>query len=245
MDRTRDWRWLAEVTAQLKARATPVDRFDKLTPGWMTLDYGIRLMDTALALPPSQRKARMFRYRDGLVLAILSLWPIRRRSLAALTIGQHLEFDEGGISILLHPQDTKSKRSESCRLHAQLEPYVKRYLSEIRPRFPGSGRHDGLWASWKGCPLAAGALSDIVRKHTASAFGKPMGLHDFRRAAPTFLATDAPQLIGLTPGVLQHAKPEVGEQHYNLARSIEASRRHVSTVQRMRDELRLFVRDQL
>ena len=116
MDRGQDWRWLAEIARRLSACATPINRFDKLTPGWMTLDYGIQLMETALALPASHQNSRITHYRDGLVLAILSTWPIRRRSLAALTINQHLEFDEGGVSILLHSQDTKSKRSESCRL---------------------------------------------------------------------------------------------------------------------------------
>ena len=52
-----------------------------------------------------------------------------------------------------------------------------------------------------------------------------MGLHDFRRAAATFLAMDAPDKIGLIPGMLQHASPDVGERIYNLARSVEASRR--------------------
>jgi len=36
-------------------------------------------------------------------------------------------------------------------------------------------------------------------------------------AAATFLAMDAPEKVGLIPGILQHASPEVSEQHYNLA----------------------------
>jgi hypothetical protein len=31
-----------------------------------------------------------------------------------------------------------------------------------------------------------------------------MGLHDFRRAAATFLTMDAPEKIGLIPGLLPH-----------------------------------------
>ena len=77
----------------------------------------------------------------------------------------------------------------------------------------------------EGRPLGAGRIYDIVRARTFKKFGKAMGLHDFRRAAATFLAMDAPDKIGLIPGMLQHASPEVGEQHYNLARSVEASRR--------------------
>jgi hypothetical protein len=65
-----------------------------------------------------------------------------------------------------------------------------------------------------------------------------MGLHDFRRAAATFIAIDAPDKIGWIPGVLQHASPEVSERHYNLAGSIEASRRFAAHVARTRDRLR-------
>ena len=52
-----------------------------------------------------------------------------------------------------------------------------------------------------------------------------MGLHDFRRAAATFLAMDAPEKIGLIPGLLQHDSPEVNERHNNLARSVQAGQR--------------------
>ena len=65
-----------------------------------------------------------------------------------------------------------------------------------------------------------------------------MGLHDFRRAAATFLAMDAPDMIGLIPGMLQHASPDVGERIYNLARSVEASRRFAAHVARTRERLR-------
>jgi hypothetical protein len=65
-----------------------------------------------------------------------------------------------------------------------------------------------------------------------------MGLHDFRRAAATFLAIDAPDQIGLVPGMLQHASLDTGERHYNLAKSVEASRRFASHLAKMRAKLR-------
>ena len=65
-----------------------------------------------------------------------------------------------------------------------------------------------------------------------------MGLHDFRRAAATFIATDAPEKIGLIQGVLQHASLDVSEQHYNLARSVEASRRFAAHLARTRAKLK-------
>ena len=235
----RDWRWLAELKAWLAALARPEDRFDRLVPPWQILDFGIELMDEALILPHTGHKRRELQYRNGLILALLSLWLIRRRSIAALTVSRHVEFDAAGANLLLYPEDTKAKRAESFRVpEEELLPYLLHYLKEIRPRLLGRRQHDGLWASYKGCPLSAGRIYDIVRSLTTKRFGKAMGLHDVRRAAATFLAMEAPDLIGLIPGMLQHASPDLGQRIYNLARSVEASRRHAAHLARTRDRLR-------
>jgi integrase len=233
----RDWRWLAGLKARLAGRCDPEDRFERLVPPWHTLDFGIEMMNEAASLP-SVRKQRQLYYRDGLLIAFTSAWPIRRRSITALTVTRHLEFDAAGMNILLYSEDTKSKRAESFRVPEKLLPYLLRYLNEIRPRLLGGRHHDGLWASYKGCPLTAGRIYDTVRERIIAKFGKAMGLHDFRRAAATFIATDAPEKIGLIPGVLQHTSLDVGEQHYILARSVEASRRFAAYLSRTRAKLR-------
>ena len=89
---TTDWRWLASIKARLAARAKPEDRFDRLVPGWHTLDLGMEMMDEAAGLPLSP-KQRDLHYRNGLLIALISVWLIRRRSIAALTVSRHLEFD--------------------------------------------------------------------------------------------------------------------------------------------------------
>ena len=182
-------------------------------------------MDAALTLPIDGHKQREIQYRDGLLLALLSLWPIRRRSLAALTVSRHLEFDDAGVNILLYPSDTKAKRAESFRVPEQLLPYLMRYLKEIRPVLLGRSAMMGSGHHIKDARCArTDCMTSFVRGSIAK-FGKDMCLHDFRRAAATFLAMDAPEKIGLIPGVLQHASPDVGDQHYNLARSMQAGRR--------------------
>ena len=233
----RDWRWLASIKRRLAARARPEDRFDRLVPPWHTLDLGIELMDEALALPSNSHKRRELQYRDGLLLASLSFWPIRRRSIATLTVIRHLEFDGKGFNILLYPEDTKSKRAESVRVPEQLTPYVERYLDAIRRRLLGCSHHDGLWPSLKGRPLSTAQIYVIVRARVFMKFGKFMGLHDFRRAAATYVAMEAPEKIGLIPGVLQHASADVTE-HYNLAQSIEASCRLADYLLKTRSRLR-------
>jgi hypothetical protein len=49
-----------------------------------------------------------------------------------------------------------------------------------------------------------------------------------------------PEEIGLIPGVLQHASPEPGEQHYNLARSMQAGQRFAIHLANARSRLRLL-----
>ena len=197
---TTDWAWMRSVKSRLESLARPQDRFDRLVPPVHTLDFGIELMDAALTLPTSGHKQREIQYRDGLLLALLTIWPIRRRGLAALTVSRHLEFDDAGVNILLYPADAKARRAESVRVPEQLLPYLMRYLKEIRPVLLGRSCHDGFWASYQGCPLIAGRLYEIVRARIIAKFGKDMCLHDFRRAAATFLAMDAPEKIGLIPG---------------------------------------------
>src|SRR5262249_8998158 len=147
-------------------------------------------------------------YRDGLILCFLVLWQMRRRSIAALTVSRHLEFDAAGANILLFPEDTKAKRAETFRVPEELLPYLLRYLKTIRPRLLLGREHDGLWASYKERPLTGAGIYDMVRARMSKRFGKPMGLHDFRRAGPTFLAMDAPDKIGLAPGMLQHVSTD-------------------------------------
>jgi hypothetical protein len=234
----RDWRWLASLKARLAARARPDDRFDRLVPPWLTFDFGIELMDDAIKLPTTGHKQREIQYRDGLLLALLSLWLLRRRSLAAPTVSRHLKVNQDGVNMVLFPEDTKAKRAESFWLPEDVVPYFMRYLKAIRPRLVGPSEHDGLWVSYRGSPLSPGRIYDMVRARTKAKFGKAMGLHDFRRAGATFLATEAPDKVGLIPGALQHVSPDVAERHYNLALAVEASRRFAAHVARTRDRLR-------
>jgi integrase/recombinase XerD len=234
-----DWRWLGGLKARLAARAKPEDRFDRLVPGWLTLGLGIELMEVAVKLPVTGRKHRELQYRDGLILAVLSYSLLRRRSLAALTVIRHVETAAEGVNILLFPEDTKAKRAESFPLIEELVPYLRHYLKEIRPRLLGGRSHDALWVSYRGHPLSSGNIYDAVRGRVLAKFGKDMGLHDFRRSGATFLAMEAPELVGLIPCALHHTSPDIGEQHYNLSGSMQASRRYGAHVAELRKKLKV------
>ena len=234
----RDWDWLRATASRLQARAGNSDRFDRLVPPWRILDHGIAMMDEALTGKPRPSRGNDVAYRDGLLLALLALWPIRRRSLAALTVSRHVERHGERIVLLLHPEDTKARRAESFDVPDVLLPHVARYLDRVRPTLLGIENSDAFWISACGNAMCAGQLFQRVYKKTRQAFGHAMGLHDFRRAAATYIAMDAPDLIGIVPGALQHLSPDVSEQHYNLARTTQASRRHGAHLASLRDDLR-------
>jgi integrase len=232
-----EWAWLRALKTRLQSRAEPADRFERLVSPHLTYDLGLQLMDEAVAIRgPKGQSERL--YRDGLILAFLSLWPLRRRSLVALSLGRHLKLHDDRVLVQLFEEDTKAKRAESWEVPEELVPYVERYVHDVRPRLLTKGDHDAFWPSMKGGALRGGQICEMVRRRTQLAFGKKMALHDFRRAAATFLAMDAPEKVGLVPGVLQHAGAEVGQRFYNLARSTQASRRHVDAVAAAKARLR-------
>ena len=237
IDPQGDWRLLKEVGVRLAVGAHRIDRFNRLVPPARTLDFGIELMDTAFDIPVTSHWKRYLQYRDGLIIVFLSLWPIRRRSITALIV-EHLSVDNAGVVLRLGVPDTKAKREENNRLPAEIIPYVRRYLDDVRPILLHGHVDDCLWPSRKGGRIQGGGIYSIVRKRIRTRFGKDMGLHDMRRAAATYIAMDMPDKIGLIPGVLQQAGPEVGEQHYNLANAMNASVRYADTMASLKDRLR-------
>ena len=146
-----------------------------------------------------EHRAREIQFRDGLLMALLSLWPIRRRSLASITVAGHVARSGDSVTLLLHERDTKSRRSSAYPVPELLLPYIKRYLDDVRPRLMGAKMTDGFWASYQGGTLSASRIYETVRKRIVTAFHREMGLHDFRRAAATFIAMEAPRTWGSSP----------------------------------------------
>jgi hypothetical protein len=51
-----------------------------------------------------------------------------------------------------------------------------------------------------------------------------------------------PEKIGLIPGVLQHASPEVNDRYYNLARQAKAGQRFAAHLAKEKERLRPILR---
>jgi integrase len=218
----RDWRWLKTLVWRLD-RGTP--RRNK-AGRMVTPDRLIRLGDGLMqqARPESNGLDAAIAYRNGLIIALLSRRPVRRRNLAALRIGRHLVQSGGRWHIVFRADETKNRQPYEATVPERLQPYLERYLSEIRPRFLGAAEHDGLWASAKGGPMTETAIYEQVSKRTKAAFGKAINLHLFRDIAVTEIAYKDPARIGIARDLLGHSDLRAVDRHYNQASQIRAGR---------------------
>ena len=227
-----DFPWLRRARARLKARARPSrNKRRQIVPVRDLFQLGLDLMERAEHAEIAREVWRASLYRDGLMITLLACRPIRRRSLAAMRMGEHLVRRGDAYQIALDEDLTKNDRRYDRPLHPALTPFIDRYLDYYRLRLFGDREDDHLWISWRHRPLSdADAYGRIVAR-TRSAFGTGVPLYRFRDSAMTSLGEEAPELVWVAPALLHHSDLRIAEQHYDLARDKQA-------VSRWQDHLR-------
>ncbi len=217
-----DWDWLKAIVWRLDGRAPRRNKRSRMVPPGQLIRLGIGLMEQAQ--PQIEGLNAAIAYRDGLIIALLACRPIRRRNLAALSIGRQLVRSGNLWHIIFRADETKNHQPYEATIPAFLQPFLERYLGDIRPLFPRAEAHEGLWASAKGGPLSDTALYDLVCKRTRVAFGKPINLHLFRDIAATEIAYKDPAKIGIARDLLGHSDLRAIDKHYIQASQIQAGR---------------------
>ena len=184
----------------------------------------------------SAAREQAIAYRDGLLIALLALRPLRRRNLAGLVIGQTLVRTGEGWSIAFGPELTKTHAPLELTWPEALVPMLETYLAVHRPilsalksRWTGPVGH-ALWVSSHGSPMTEMALYDQIRKRTDAAFGRPLNPHLFRDAAATTLAIADPQHVRAASPLLGHAGQTTTERHYQQAQSLSAHRHYAKAL---------------
>ncbi len=220
-----DWSWLLTISSRFSARATNRPQQHHLVTSERLYDFGIELMDGALhdGKPPTSWRVQTA-YRDGLVIALLALVPLRRRTLATLRIGKHL-IKSGDRWVLDIPAaDVKTKRPLDFPISPELSRRIDIYVNEIRPFTAGASGHDYLWASARGRAMNGGVIYAAVRRRTRKEFGFPINLRRFRRAAATLWSVRDPTNARGSKDLLGHASFETTEKYYIMAQSRLAGR---------------------
>jgi integrase/recombinase XerD len=218
-----DCSWLLAIAKRIGARARqspsrlPLVSIDQLYA------LGIELMDSA-EQSGRNRKCDALQYRDGLIIALLAMRPLRRRTLAALRLGENLIKSGKLWELDIAPQDTKTGRSLEYPLSAELSERIDVYLEKFRPKIPRSAAHNGLWASNLGCPMRGNGIYEAVRRRTRQAFGFAVYLHRFRHAAATFWSIRDPKNVRGAKDLLGHVSFGTTEKPYIMAQSRLAGR---------------------
>jgi integrase/recombinase XerD len=232
-----DWSRLLTLAKRIKAAAPHKPRKYHLVTSEHLYALGIELMDQAVAEAEAAKritKARAFAYRDGLIIALLALIPLRSRTLVALRIGKQLVKTSGLWALEIPATDTKTRRALDYPMSKELCTRIDLYLEGFRRRIPGASTHTGLWASNKRRPMSAVGIDKAVRRRTKKAFGFAVNLHRFRHAAASFWSIRDPVNVRGVKDLLGQAWFGITEKHYIMGQSRLAGRALAQAVDEVR-----------
>jgi integrase/recombinase XerD len=220
-----DWRWLLAISRRIKAQAKPKPEKHHQVTIPTLYKLGIQLMDDALACdkPPTSWRVQTA-FRDGLIIALLALIPLRPRTLAALRIGKQLVRSGDRWFLDIPAEDVKTKRPLDYLLSRELSRRIDVYVTQIRSQTTGANAHDYLWASSRGRPFRDRVIYNAVRRRTRKALGFPVNLRQFRRAAATFWSIQDPANVRGVKDLLGHASFATTEKYYIMSQSRLAGR---------------------
>lgn len=222
-----DWSWLLTITKRLAAQAPRKPKRNHLVTSEQLYRLGVEHVDRAVINANDATrvtKAHAFDYRDGLMIALLALIPLRRRTLAALRVGKQLVKSGAVWSLDIPAEDNKTKRPLEYSISPDTSVPIDLYLAKFRRRIPGAEAHDGLWASDRGRPMDHGTIYDTVRRRTREAFGFPVNLHRFRAAAGSLWSIHDPANVRGVKDLLGHASFDPTEGYYIMGQSRIAGR---------------------
>jgi integrase len=232
---TVDFSWLAEIEKDLALVMEPRSKFDRLVFTGRLVEAGLTLLAEAQEFVTTDL-ARARGVRNGLMIALLALCPIRLKNFAALEIGQTFEDIHGTWWIALPGKMTKSGRPDERPIPAWLNRHIDTYLSQSRPVLLGSRPPtNALWiSSTTGGRLTIKNLGTLISKITLETIGVDVSPHLFRTAAASTAATYGESTPHLASALLNHTDPRVTEEHYNRASSVSAAAAYARIVSEFR-----------
>jgi integrase/recombinase XerD len=174
--------------------------------------------------------------RDGTMIAFLTMVPIRLRAFSELTLGQSVLASPTRIQIALSEDMTKNGLPWEAVVPQPLDGMLRTYLCDTRTFLIAHAgtRHDALWVTEVGSPMAYGYIKTRIPDVTERELGIRISPHLFRDMAVTTLVRSSPEDARLTRPLLAHASYGIVERHYNHAKGIEAGRDYAAVIDGLR-----------
>jgi site-specific recombinase XerD len=235
MNQQGDYRWLREIENDLALLIEPKSKLDRLV-------LAERLVEAGLVLVAEARKSakngfeRAKDLRNGLMIALLAVCPIRIKNFADLEIGKTLKQVNGRWWITLPASSTKSHRIDERRVPYYLNEIIEFYLAQSRPRLIGAkSSNNWLWiSSQTSTRFTTKNLGTLISKITLETVGVDVSPHLFRTAAATTSALYGGKTPHLASAVLGHTNSRVTYGHYTRTSSVNAAKTYAAIVQELR-----------
>jgi integrase/recombinase XerD len=251
----QDWRWLRRLHAALRRQARTSQRKRKpLVPAEQLVQLGLDLLGQAGAVldrqddgvtTSRQMVAAARDYRDGLLIALLALRPLRLKNLLQIELGRQLRQAGGQITLTFRASEMKTHRPYEVEWPALLAPALSRYLDQVRPlliaaRAPGGLAHipyepgTRLWVGQGATPFTPAGLTKALARHTSRRFGQRITAHRFRHCVASTQANRDLRNIRYAGHLLAHASLRTTERNYIVANSAAALDGYHDLIQAMR-----------
>jgi site-specific recombinase XerD len=219
-----DFSWLSEIENDLALLAKPKDKTDRLVLADRLLEAGLTLIEEAerFASTPMRRARGV---RNGLMIALLALHPLRIKNFATLRIGQSIQKIGCHWWLIIEFKQTKTRRRDERRVPEFMTEIIDRYVEKYRPILLRKNTEESaLWiSSTTGAQFTIKNMGTRISKITEQTLGVDVSPHLFRMAAATTAAVYGTSTPYLASGVLGHRDEHITEEHYNRARSLHAS----------------------
>jgi len=110
----------------------PRSKLNRLVSAERLVEAGLTLIEDAKRVRADFKRARAI--RNGLILALWTLCPSRRKNFATLEIGKTFRRVKAKWWITIAEKETKTRQRPEERPVAEwMNPYVELYLNEARP----------------------------------------------------------------------------------------------------------------
>jgi integrase len=224
MDPARDLSWLADIEKDLGLMMRPRSKADRWVLTEVLVEAGLTLIAEAEKSRKMSKLGQARQVRNGLMVAMLAMHPIRLKNFAALEIGRSLVEIKGSWWIVLPASETKEVRPDERRVDDLLQPALDRYLKKYRPFLAGADQSTtALWLSSNdGASMSYAGVERVLTETTRTTVGIAVSPHLFRTAVASSAAIHGGAHPHLASAVLHHTDAHVTEAHYNRASSISA-----------------------
>lgn len=162
----RDWVRELTMTASLKRSAGRGDqsrKYGRILSSKVLFEAGVRHA-TEGADAAKTTFQTMKHCRDGIMIAMLAVMPLRRRAFAGLKLGDSVHLTDEKIFIALPEKLTKTGQPWEATVPRQIAPNLRRYITNVRSWMMtrGNQRHDFLWVNDSGRPFEEKYLSQKI-----------------------------------------------------------------------------------